>query len=54
MPRDMNARVGGRDFSTINSEEAVDSDKEQVFFPGRSSGDPVYRKVFGLRKNVLI
>ena len=50
----MNARVGGRGVSTTNSEEALDNDREQVFFPGGSSGDTVYSKVFGLRKNVLI
>lgn len=42
--------LGGRDLSTINSDEVLDSGAGQVFFPGRNSEGTVYSKVFGLRK----
>lgn len=50
----MNVSAGGRDLNTINSEEALDRDEEQVFFPGNSGEERVYSKVFGVRKDVLI
>lgn len=50
----MNVRARGRDSNTTNSEEALDSDEEQVFFPGSNSEDRVYSKVFGFSKDVLI
>ena len=53
-PRDMNVRARGRDLNAINSEEVLDGNEEQVFFPGNHGEERVCSKVFGLRKDVLI
>lgn len=50
----MNVRARGRDLNAINSEEALDGDEEQVFFPGNNGEERVCSKVFGLRKDVLM
>lgn len=50
----MNVRARGRDLNAINSEEVLDGNEEQVFFPGNHSEERVCSKVFGLRKDVLI
>lgn len=52
--RDMNIRARGRDLNTINSEEGLGNDGEQMFFPGSNSRGRVYSKVFGLGKDILI